>query len=490
MAGLPDRQLGLAAEGAARGQMDDAEFLRGHAQDHGQLVPVGKGALVGGVDSQFVVLVVGGERAVHLDPGVLLRLGGKVGLHNDVALGKALLHIAPPQRRLLADVALLARHVGVPVGAVLWAGDQGGAGLQRVLDGEDRGQHLVVHPDGLRALVGGLLGVGEDHRHRVADVLHPLVAEDGLVLGQDAVDVLAGDVPGGDDNLDPGHPVGGVGVHIEHPGVGVGAVDRLAVHHAGEVVIGVELGPAGQLIRHVPPGDGLADKAAGLGEVQWVVAGGLIPPEDGGGLLHRRDDPGIGAAAAQVQPQGFFDLRLRGVWILIQQPVGGHEQPRSAKAALNGVIFHISLLHGVQPAVFAQPLHGHHVPALQILEGCRAGADRLAVYEHGAGAAGLFLAAAFCAGQFQILPQEVQQQAGAFFVRAADAVSVHLKLDHKSCSFLNAAVCGICRCRARIQWGRGGSIAKPGVGSALDSRGALGGVLTQDGRLLRRLRAA
>src|SRR5271156_5363455 len=70
-----------------------------------------------------------------------------------------------------------------------------------------------------------------------------------------------------------------------------------------------------------------------------------------GGKLHRLDDVLVSRTAAQVAGDSPTNLFLRGIWILRQQCVGGHQHARGTESALQTVLFLESLLQGMQLAV-------------------------------------------------------------------------------------------------------------------------------------------
>ena len=74
--------------------------------------------------------------------------------------------------------------------------DERRAGLQRLVDVEDGGQHLVVDLDLGRGLVCGALAVGQHRNHRLALPAHLVGGQHLLVLrpdldqDQDGVDIV------------------------------------------------------------------------------------------------------------------------------------------------------------------------------------------------------------------------------------------------------------------------------------------------------------
>ena len=70
------------------------------------------------------------------------------------------------------------------------------------------------------------------------------------------------------------------------------------------------------------------------------------------------------------------------------------------------------LLQRVQFVASSEPLDSAHPRALGLHREHQAGPYRLVVDQHGAGAALALAAAVFCAGQLEILTQDIEQGAG------------------------------------------------------------------------------
>ena len=68
-----------------------------------------------------------------------------------------------------------------------------------------------------------------------------------------------------------------------------------------------------------------------------------------------------------------------GVLDLLQQPGGGHDQPRRAVAALHRPFFDEGLLHRMQPALVRQTLDGRHAAAVGARRGHQAALHRQAI---------------------------------------------------------------------------------------------------------------
>src|SRR6476661_2981952 len=142
-------------------------------------------------------------------------------------------------------------------------------------------------------------------------------------------------------------------------------------------------------------------------------------------LLDRRDDPRVGAAAADVAAHPFADLvvrepgRRRGHVLrdmahvaaarLLEQGDGGADLPGRAVAALEAVVLDEGRLHRVELIPLRQPLDRRDLLALD------AGGERQArenappVDDHRAGSALPLVAPLFRAGEMEPFAQRVEQ---------------------------------------------------------------------------------
>src|SRR6185437_6983957 len=127
--------------------------------------------------------------------------------------------------------------------------------------------------------------------------------------------------------------------------------------------------------RRSPPRVGWAWEAWRARSCRLSLAGGVV---DGGA------DALIGPAAADVAAHRLVDVVVGRLRLGGQQRRGGHDLPGLAVAALRHVALDPGELDRVRPA---QPLDGGDLHARRPAERRLAGADRLAVRMHGAGAA-------------------------------------------------------------------------------------------------------
>jgi hypothetical protein len=175
------------------------------------------------LDEDLAALVEVGERGVGLEVEVLLpaelELAGE-------------LECRPRQTRFRVTAG---QRPGVALEA---------PGLDRLGQGEQGRQRLVVHLHGRGSQSSGVLGLPEHPADGVA-VEHHLRWEQRLVV-LDAGVVHAGHVGGGEHPDDAGDRAGRLGPQRADPGVGVRGLHRPGVQHTGhpdDEVVGVERGP-------------------------------------------------------------------------------------------------------------------------------------------------------------------------------------------------------------------------------------------------------
>ena len=66
----------------------------------------------------------------------------------------------------------------------------------------------------------------------------------------------------------------------------------------------------------------------------------------------------VAGAAAQVAFEAVADLFFCGVGVFVEEANGGHDHAWCAVAALEAVVFHEGLLHGVHDAVDGEAFDG------------------------------------------------------------------------------------------------------------------------------------
>ena len=141
----------------------------------------------------------------------------------------------------------------------------------------------------------------------------------------------------------------------------------------------------------------------------------------------------IAGAAADIALEQFADLALAGARMLVAQIDRAHDHAGGAKAALKPMAVFEGGLHGMHGAVgFGQTLDGGDLGAAGLRCQHIAGLDRMAIHQHGAGAALGGVAAHMGAGQLQTLTQKLHQQRMRWSLHLL-ALSVDLEFDLHGC---------------------------------------------------------
>ena len=96
---------------------------------------------------------------------------------------------------------------------------------------------------------------------------------------------------------------------------------------------------------------------------------------------------------------------------MLQQRVGVHDHARRAVAALEAAVFQERALKRAELALPGEPLDRRDLPAFDVFECRLARAERLAVRDHGAGAADPGAAAVLGAGEREVGAQHPEQRA-------------------------------------------------------------------------------
>ena len=185
---------------------------------------------------------------------------------------------------------------------------------------------------------------------------------------------------------------------------------------------------------------------------------------------HGLDDVLIAGAAAQVRRQHVEQVVVADVRLALQHADRQHQKARRAEAALQAVVIHEGLLHRMQRVAIGQSFDGADFLALGLHGEHQAGAHRLAIDDHGAGAADAVLAADMGAGLAAILADGIGQRAARL-----DSDGVVAAIDGERDARLCRSCCFLCgllgsRNAARIRCGVAGisSISTPnGVSASL-----------------------
>ena len=260
---------GLAAVGAAHVGNDDPDARQRKAEDVGQLELDAEGVGRGTPDRQAVGVDLGnGHVGLH---GVVVHHGEREGVfHHRVGLGE-------PGR----DVALLepVAEADVARGRLVEQRRAVGSGL---LDGDHRGQGLVLHRHRTKRIFGRVLGIRRYRGHRLTGKQRAVQRDDGMILYPAAeVRVPVAKVLPGEDGADPGNPLRRAGVDGDDARVRVGAPQDLATEHAGDGHVRNVLRLPRDLGHPVHPASSGADDLHGRwsrgGNRRFVARAGLKP---------------------------------------------------------------------------------------------------------------------------------------------------------------------------------------------------------------------
>ena len=96
--------------------------------------------------------------------------------------------------------------------------------------------------------------------------------------------------------------------------------------------------------------------------------------------------------------------------IALEQLRAGQDHAGSAKAALQAVALPKTLLHRMQFAILGQTFNGGDLGAVRLHGQQRAGFDRLAIEQDGAGAAKARFTADMSAGQLAVVTEQMDEQ--------------------------------------------------------------------------------
>ena len=236
---LVRERVALAAERAAVGRRDDPDPRAREAEHLLELAMQVVRDLGAGPERQVAVRLAVRDAAVRLDRCVGVALEEEPIVAGVVGLREARLEVAEAQVDLLEDVRAPAALMDLHVLAD-----------QRLLDGQDRFERLVLDVDERQRLERGVLIERCDGRDGLADVAHLVDRERRLVLGRRHDPHLLGHVLARDDGHHAGMGERAPDVELHDPGVGLGRPEQAPVKHARQDdVVGVL-----RLTRQVGPG--------------------------------------------------------------------------------------------------------------------------------------------------------------------------------------------------------------------------------------------
>ena len=230
--------------------------------------------------------------------------------------------------------------------------------------------------------------------------------------GQDAV--FHRGIGAGQDGVDARQRQGLPNVNRPDARVRVRAVEDLADQHPGKPDIIRVDARARSFLSAVHHGDtsangrGPCDRA--LVKTVSRARSEAALPQDFNRPLHRGQNLRVARAAAEVAGERVVDFRIRGFGIFREQALSGKDHARRAIAALRAALFGKTELQRVEVVILRDAFNGCDVVVGVGGREHNAGHLRLAIHEHGAGAATGIVAAALGARQPQVLSQNVEKE--------------------------------------------------------------------------------
>src|SRR4051794_22384917 len=126
-------------------------------------------------------------------------------------------------------------------------------------------------------------------------------------------------------------------------------------------------------------------------------------------VFNRVDDVRIGATAADVAAHVLADFLAGASPSLLDQCGRGHDLPRRAVAALEGIVFDESRLNGTEPAILGQAFDCGDRAAVLHDSQQKTGVHPPPVDQHRAGPTLAMVTAFFRSGQTEIETQKIEQ---------------------------------------------------------------------------------
>ena len=210
-----------------------------------------------GPEGELVVRAVGRDRAVRLDRRVRVPLEEEPVVAHMVGARKARIEVAEREVNLFEDVRTATLFMDLHVLA-----------LERLLDGEDRLEVVVLDIDQREGLERRVLIDRRDSRDGLADVSDAIDGEGGLVLRRRHDPHLLGHVRPGHNGNDPGMREGAGNVDPADARVRPGRTQETSIEHPREEeVVGIS-GLAGEM----GPRVGLRQPSADYRELAHVRA--------------------------------------------------------------------------------------------------------------------------------------------------------------------------------------------------------------------------
>src|ERR1700682_3340523 len=169
-------------------------------------------------------------------------------------------------------------------------------------------------------------------------------------------------------------------------------------------------------------------------------------------LHHCRANAHVRTTAAKVATQSASQLLWCRMRMFVQKSLTSDYEARRAKAALLGIIINERLLHRMQLVAIHQSLDCRNRLPLRLEGQHGARVNGFAVHNDSAGAAACAIAHTLCTGQFQFVPQRVEQRhAGLDFSRILLRVNIQRDWNLSRAVYLYVLSCNANCSRADYQ---------------------------------------
>ena len=281
-----------------------------------------------------------------------------------------------------------------------------GALIERLFERRERGPRAPGYRKRRKVEIAHRFAVADHQRDGLTAKAREALRQHRLVRESrdHAIAVAAGDIPGGEDCGDSGMgALKRLDVAENERGVRVRRSDRTRRQRLGRPFVSAEDFRAGEFAnaveaRDTPPNRGL------LRQLRNVAGAEVMR------LLHGVENGSIAGAAAQHSRERVLDCLFAGPGLPSQQPDRGGEDAWRANAALRGAM---RVQSGAQLChyglVVAEALDRFNRTPFRLPNGGQAGANRLAVDQHGAGSAIAGVAADLDARQAALLAQDMTE---------------------------------------------------------------------------------
>ena len=278
--------------------------------------------------------------------------------------------------------------------------------FERLFEPRESGPRAPSHRKCRKVEIAHRLTVADHQRYGLAAKAGDAFREHRLVRERrnHAIAVHAGDIFGGEDGDDSGmSALKRVDVAEKERGVRVRRSDRPRRQRLGRPFVGPEDFRAREFAYAVEAGDAPPDRGL-LMQLRNIASAETVC------VLHGVENGSIAGATAQYASERVLDRLLAGPGLPSQKPGRGYKDARRADTALRGAM---RVQSGAQlrddRLVVAEALDRLNRTPFRLPHGGQAGANRLGIDQHRAGAAIAGVAADLDAGQAALLAQDVTE---------------------------------------------------------------------------------